>query len=104
MELLNLENFSQKIANGVVVVDYFAERCPPCKMILPYVIEMSEKLAGRVEFYKVNVDLQQQLSVQQWIRSMPTFQIFKDWKLQKQIIWADTKWLRQWIHEVLDSK
>jgi len=49
-------------------------------MIAPYLDEMSERLAGKVSFYKVDVDQEQGIAAQQGIRAMPTMKVFKDGK------------------------
>ncbi len=56
MDKLTIENYDEKISSWTVVVDFFANRCWPCKMIAPKLEEMSQTLAGKVSFYKVDVD------------------------------------------------
>ena len=83
--------FNNAIAQGIVVVDFFATRCGPCKMIAPYLDEMSEKLAGKVSFYKVDVDEEQSIAAAQGVTAMPTMKIFQDWQEVKTIVGADLK-------------
>jgi thioredoxin 1 len=62
---------------------------------------MSEKLAGQVSFYKVDVDQEQSIAAAQWIRAMPTMKIFQDGKEVKTIIWADLKSLWASLQEMI---
>ena len=89
MEKLTLVNYDETIANGIVVIDFFAEWCGPCKVIAPKLAEMSEKLAGKVSFYKVDVDEQEMLSGREAIRAMPTMKIYNNGQLVETIVWAD---------------
>ncbi|KAF2842810.1 DUF1000-domain-containing protein [Patellaria atrata CBS 101060] len=64
----------------VVVVDFFADWCAPCKVIAPVYEQLSAQLSrpNRVTFTKVNVDEQTQIAQQYGISSIPTFMIFKN--------------------------
>jgi thioredoxin 1 len=55
---LTEENFDQTMAaaTGLVVVDFYAPWCGPCKMLAPLLNSLAEHFAGRVQFFKVNVD------------------------------------------------
>lgn len=70
-------------------------------MIAPYLDEMSEKLAGKVSFYKVDVDQEQGIAAQQGIRAMPTMKVFKDGKEVQTVVWADLKALWQWLQSII---
>ena len=63
--------------SGVVLVDFWAEWCGPCKMQLPILEEISEELPN-VKICKVNVDENTELAVKFGIRSIPTMMVFKD--------------------------
>lgn len=89
MERLTLVNYDQMIASGVVVVDFFAEWCGPCKMIAPKLEEMSQTLAGKVSFYKVDVDEQEMLSGREAIRAMPTMKVYNNGQLVETIVGAN---------------
>ena len=62
---------------GVVVVDFWATWCGPCKMIAPIVEELDEEMSN-VKFVKVDVDKNPQIANQYKIVSIPTLKIFKE--------------------------
>ena len=103
MKHLTQEEFAPAISSGIVVVDFFATRCGPCKMIAPYLEDMSEKLGDTVSFYKVDVDEQQSIAAQQEITAMPTLKIFKDGKAVQTIVGADLQGLWTGIQQQLTN-
>jgi thioredoxin 1 len=75
---LTSENFKETIDNnGIVLVDFWAEWCGPCKMFAPIFQEVSEKHEDIV-FGKINTEEEQQLAAMFQIRSIPTLMIFRD--------------------------
>ncbi|MBO7302086.1 MAG: thioredoxin [Bacteroidaceae bacterium] len=54
------------------LIDFYAEWCGPCKMLAPILEEVSAKFAGKVDFYKINVDEEEDLASLFGIRSIPT--------------------------------
>ena len=56
----------------IVVLDFFATWCGPCKAMAPTMEKMEKKYAGKVEFRKVNVDQEPELAAQYNIRGVPT--------------------------------
>ncbi len=103
MKTLTNSQFTQAISSGVVVVDFFAERCGPCKMLAPYLEEMSMKLAGQATFYKVDVDSEQQLSMAQGITAMPTIKVFIDGVEFRMIRGADAQGIWTAINDAIKS-
>ena len=75
---------------GVVVVDFWATWCGPCKIIAPIVEELDEEMSN-VKFVKVDVDKNPQIANQYKIVSIPTLKIFKDGKLINTLIGFKTK-------------
>uniref|UniRef100_A0A8W8L3T6 Thioredoxin n=1 Tax=Magallana gigas TaxID=29159 RepID=A0A8W8L3T6_MAGGI len=63
--------------NKMVVVDFFATWCGPCKMIAPKIEEMEKEYSG-VVFIKVDVDENEETAAACEISAMPTFHIYKD--------------------------
>ena len=73
------DNFETDVigASEPVVVDFWAEWCGPCKMIGPQLEELSEEMAGKVKFVKLNVDENQQTAVKYGVRQIPMLIMFK---------------------------
>lgn len=61
-----------------VIVDFWADWCQPCKMLMPILSELVEEYAGAFHLVKVNTDEQGELAAQYGIRSLPTVKVFKN--------------------------
>ena len=88
---LNKDNFEKSIANGVALVDFWAEWCGPCKMQLPIIEEFSSEMDGKAIVGKVNVDEQLELAQSFGIQSIPTLILFKDGKPVKKLVGLHSK-------------
>ena len=77
--------------DGVVLVDFWAEWCGPCKMMLPTIEELSSELEGKAKICKVDVDTNSESAQNFRVTSIPTLIIFKDWKPVEQLIWVQDK-------------
>lgn len=76
---VNTAEFKEKIAeNKLVLVDFFATWCGPCKMVAPLLDAVSDEFAGRALVLKVDVDEEQELAEEFGITSIPTVILFKD--------------------------
>ncbi|HOH74939.1 MAG TPA: thioredoxin, partial [Paludibacteraceae bacterium] len=72
-------NFEELLQNNVVVVaDFWAEWCGPCRMITPIVEELASAYEGKVLIGKVNVDEEGDLATKYGIRNIPTVLFFKN--------------------------
>ena len=74
------DNFEEVVLKNdlPVLVDFWATWSGPCKMIGPIVEELSEELAGKAVFGKLNVDNQPELAMQFQVMSIPTLLLFKN--------------------------
>lgn len=70
--------FAENIATGVTLVDFWAEWCGPCQMMLPRLEELASKVEGKAKIMKHNVDNEPQVPTQFRIMSIPTIIVFKD--------------------------
>ena len=89
---IDKNNFEVEVLKnkGVVLVDFFATWCGPCKMTGPIIDQLAEEVKD-VKFVKVDVDQNQELSSQYQIFSIPTFLIFKDGEVVSQFVGAQSK-------------
>jgi thioredoxin 1 len=86
---LNDGNFDQMVSKpGLMVVDFWAEWCAPCRFVSPVLDELAKEYAGKMVLGKLNVDLNPQVSARFMIRSIPTIMFFKDGKPVDTVIGA----------------
>ena len=91
IEHLTAQNFAHKTKSGVVLVDFWASWCMPCKMMAPILNEVAEATAETATIYKLNVDEQQEVAARYGIRNIPTMILFKDGKEVERIIGVKPK-------------
>ena len=85
-------NFDAETAKpGVLMVDFWAEWCAPCRAIAPALDELVRESGGSVGLAKVNVDEQPALAARYGIRSIPTILFMKGGKVVDQVIGAVPK-------------
>jgi len=79
VELLDENTFKAKIIEGkeTAIVDFFAEWCGPCKILGPILDSISDDFNGKLNFYKINVDKENNLAAQYNVMSIPTIVFFK---------------------------
>ena len=79
--VLTDSNFASEVSKyPIMLVDFWAPWCGPCRMVSPMIEQLSREYSGKVAFGKVNVDENQRISASFGIQSIPTLMIFKDGK------------------------
>ena len=86
LRTLTDSNFDQEIKNGVVLVDFWAEWCGPCRRIAPIVEELAGQYDGRATVGKLNVDENPNVPGRFMIRGIPTLLLFKDGQLADTLV------------------
>lgn len=86
------QNFNEMVSKyPLLIVDFWAPWCGPCRMVSPVIAELSQELAGKAIFGKLNVDENPMIASTFGIQSIPTIAIFKDGKAIDGIIGAASK-------------
>ncbi|MBD5164325.1 thioredoxin [Helicobacter sp.] len=88
---LTEQNFDEIIKEGVVMVDFWAPWCGPCRMIAPVIDSLATQYEGKAKVCKVNTDEQQELATKFGIRSIPTIFFYKNGEKVDEMIGAATE-------------
>ncbi len=90
---LNADNFQEEMSKDdrLLLVDFWAEWCGPCRMVAPVLDELADELGDKVRIGKLNVDQNQELSAQFQVQSIPTFVLFKGGEVADRMMGAMPK-------------
>lgn len=93
MDVSNLRHFdSSSFESDVlkssepVVVDFYADWCPPCQAMSPVVEQLAGELEGRVKIGKLDTDHNQEIAIRYGIMGIPTLGLFKDGRLIDRLV------------------
>lgn len=87
-------------AQGLVMVDFWAAWCGPCRAVAPTVEELAKEYAGRVKFVKLNTDSDPEVASRYKIMGIPTLMFFKNGRKIDQIVGVVPK---QQLKTMIDS-
>lgn len=82
-KIVNASQFDEVMKDGVVVVDFFATWCGPCKMLAPVFEELGEELEGKANFIKVDVDESPEIAQRYQVMTVPSVLVLKDGELKE---------------------
>jgi thioredoxin 1 len=93
MITLTTENFDEQVLRGdkPVLVDFWAEWCPPCKMIAPILEQIEEEYGDRLTIAQINGDEHPEIVGRYGVMGFPTLNLFRDGQVVQQIVGAKSK-------------
>ncbi|HLR73769.1 MAG TPA: thioredoxin [Virgibacillus sp.] len=80
------QNFEKETSEGLVLADFWAPWCGPCKMIGPVLEELDEEMGDKVQIVKLDVDDNQETAGKYGVMSIPTLLLFKDGNVVDQVV------------------
>jgi len=99
---LNDSTFTEKVKEGVALVDFWAPWCGPCRLQHPILDSIAEKMGDRVTVARVNVDESPSVAQQYGVRAIPTLVVLKDGGEVRRLVGVtDEKTLTDAIEQVL---
>lgn len=78
-------------AKDLILVDFWAEWCGPCKMLAPILEEVAAQFQGQIKVYKMDVDENEETPAKYEIRGIPTVMFFKNGQMVDRVVGAQSK-------------
>jgi thioredoxin 1 len=91
IKILTDKNFQHQLKNGVILVDFWASWCLPCKMMAPVLNDVADELNGNTFIGKLDVDQNKVVASKYSIRNIPTMVLYKNGKEVNRFVGAKSK-------------
>ena len=85
------KTYDETVSAGVVMADYHAKWCGPCRAMGPAIENIAAKYEGRATIAKIDTDANQETAVKNGIRSIPTIIFYKDGEVAKTLIGSQSE-------------
>ncbi|MGH2611841.1 MAG: thioredoxin [Rhabdochlamydiaceae bacterium] len=86
IKMIAENEFESTIKTGVILVDFYADWCGPCKTITPHLEAVAKELEGKASIIKIDVDSSQQVASKYQVTSIPTLILFNNGKEVDRIV------------------
>ena len=92
------DKFEEEVKQGIVLVDFYADWCGPCRMIAPHLENIAKELHGQATIVKLDVDHAQRVSSAHQVTSVPTLILFREGKEVGRIVGVrDAKAIKEFV-------
>ena len=91
IKVLNAKNFKMYIRGGLVLVDFWASWCAPCKMLVPVLNDIADNEGDKLTVCKINVEQYQQVASKNKIKNLPTLVLYKNGAEVSRIVGVKSK-------------
>lgn len=96
------EDFDEKVSQGIVLIDFYADWCGPCRMLTPIVEALAQEMEGKAIIAKVDTDKAPLTAAKFEVTSIPTLILFKGGEPVKKVVGLrDLEGLRKMVTEAL---
>lgn len=102
LKKLDDQTFDESVKKGVVLVDFYADWCGPCRMLTPIIEELANEMQGKVTVAKIDTDQAVNVATKFDVTSIPTILLFKNGELVKRVVGLkDLDFLRKMVTAAL---